>query len=297
MFWTRTKEEFLAASSMLRPIASIVEPWLASQDVVQGWCCRCQRIVHFQVGPREEDWRNLREGFSCDCGLNGRARLVYGVVAELVKGRSGVRALLLERMTPLYGALKGIIGDLTGTEFFADTEAGADKWVGERSRGVRVRCESMMGFSYRDATFDLVMHFDVLEHVPDWRKGLMECRRILRPGAMLIMTFPFFEVLERNLVRTLVEDGTLRHVMPPAYHGNPLSSEGSLVYIHPSWEVIEALAEMGFEDVRVAWRYSVEEAIVSNGCPYPDGHMWPIVFVARRGSERRRWAPFALRSR
>ena len=70
--------------------------------------------------------------------------------------------------------------------------------------------------------------------------------------------------------------------MPPAYHGNPLSKQGSFVFIHPSWEMIDMIASAGFSSIRFAVTYSLTEGIVSNGCPYPDGHMWPVVIVAQK---------------
>jgi ubiquinone/menaquinone biosynthesis C-methylase UbiE len=35
---------------------------------------------------------------------------------------------------------------------------------------------------YLDATFDLVLHSDTLEHVASPIRALEECRRVLRPG-------------------------------------------------------------------------------------------------------------------
>jgi ubiquinone/menaquinone biosynthesis C-methylase UbiE len=43
---------------------------------------------------------------------------------------------------------------------------------------------------YPDDTFDLVIHSDVLEHVVDPIRALAECRRVLRPGAVLCFTVP-----------------------------------------------------------------------------------------------------------
>jgi SAM-dependent methyltransferase len=42
-----------------------------------------------------------------------------------------------------------------------------------------------------DATYDAVMHFQTLEHVPNPRIFLAECFRVLKPGGRLFCTVPF----------------------------------------------------------------------------------------------------------
>ena len=41
-----------------------------------------------------------------------------------------------------------------------------------------------------DASWDVVVCNHVLEHVADWRKALAELRRVLRPGGLLVCSFP-----------------------------------------------------------------------------------------------------------
>ena len=42
----------------------------------------------------------------------------------------------------------------------------------------------------QDASFDIIMAMDVLEHVPDYKKALEEVYRVLKPGGFGIFTFP-----------------------------------------------------------------------------------------------------------
>ena len=46
-------------------------------------------------------------------------------------------------------------------------------------------------FPFADATFDNLFHTEVLEHVADYRSFLAECRRVLKPGAPLLLSVPF----------------------------------------------------------------------------------------------------------
>ena len=47
----------------------------------------------------------------------------------------------------------------------------------------------------RNAAFDLVTAIDVLEHMPDDRAGLEEIHRVLRPGGVVVLTVPAFQIL------------------------------------------------------------------------------------------------------
>ena len=50
--------------------------------------------------------------------------------------------------------------------------------------------EDVTALSYADASFDLVLTSDTLEHVPDWELGLRETRRVLRAGGRHVFTVP-----------------------------------------------------------------------------------------------------------
>lgn len=69
----------------------------------------------------------------------------------------------------------------------------------------------MQALPYADASWEVVLHSDVLEHVADPLLALRECHRILVPGGVLIYTIP---IVHGRLSRT-------RQDMPPSYHGAP----------------------------------------------------------------------------
>jgi SAM-dependent methyltransferase len=42
-----------------------------------------------------------------------------------------------------------------------------------------------------DESYDIVVHFQVMEHIPNPSKFLLECYRVLRPGGTLFCSVPF----------------------------------------------------------------------------------------------------------
>jgi len=70
--------------------------------------------------------------------------------------------------------------------------------------------EDVMALSYADASFDLVLTSDTLEHVEDPVRALGEIRRVLRPGGRHVFTVP---------VDPRLETSRSREGRPAEYHG------------------------------------------------------------------------------
>lgn len=106
---------------------------------------------------------------------------------------------------------------------------------------------------FPDAAFDLVLSNEVLEHVPDLDAALRDMARILRPGGMVIGTFPFDMEADATAIRAWLEaDGSVTHLAEPEYHGNPVDPEGgSLVFQVPGWDVLARARAAGFADARM----------------------------------------------
>lgn len=73
----------------------------------------------------------------------------------------------------------------------------------------------MQAMNYPDASFDLVVHSDTLEHVSDPVRALGECRRVLRPGGACCFTVP---IIVGRMSRR-------RDSLPPSWHGDPGTSK------------------------------------------------------------------------
>jgi SAM-dependent methyltransferase len=95
--------------------------------------------------------------------------------------------------------------------------------------------EDIHALSYSNASFDLVLTSDTLEHVPDFRAGLKETWRVLRPGGRHVLTVP----LRPDLLVTRSRDG-----MEPVYHG---VAPGPWKWIRRPTEDMRCLHDFAFD--------------------------------------------------
>ena len=264
----------------LTPLAVLVEGHALGAGGAFGYCRGCLGWRWFVQPEQVEGWANLTEGMLCDCGLNGRMRGVLGVVDEVLAcAGSEHPAVVFERLTPMFRPLSWRMPGLTGSEYLGEGLVSGD-YV--ECDGQSVRHESMQCSSYGEGTIGLVLHFDVLEHVPDPVAALRECYRILQPGGWLAFSTPFYEDLTTSICRARLSDGMLVHHLPAVYHGNPVDDGGALVFTQFGCDIFEMVSSVGFVEIEARLAFNPVEGVFSNGCPYPDGHAWPVVFVARK---------------
>jgi SAM-dependent methyltransferase len=101
----------------------------------------------------------------------------------------------------------------------------------------------MTAMPYSDRSFDLVVHSDTLEHVPDPMRALEECRRVLKPSGACAYTIP---IIVGRLSRS--RDG-----LPKSYHGSQLTDAADWAvrteYGADAWaQIIRA----GFSECRIS---------------------------------------------
>jgi SAM-dependent methyltransferase len=225
---------------------------------------------------------SLREELMCECGMNSRMRMI---VSALEESPPTGRFLMLERVTPLFAKIRDRYPFVEGCEYFGeDVEPGSI----QRIRDVEVRHENLLRLSYADRSFDFIFHGDVLEHVPDIRLALSECYRVLNRNGVMVFTCPMYN-FENHIVRAFVKDGELVHILPPAYHGNPVDENGALVFTEPSLSLLEDMRAVGFDTVEMGLAFDPSQGILRDGNPYEEYNAWPVIFRATR--RRRLWAP------
>jgi SAM-dependent methyltransferase len=253
---------------------------LVNKNEIRGYCSVCDRPTVFAIRGSTESWNNYSEDLSCACcNLNSRHRNIIATWREVKSRNESSVSVILERVTPMFSLMQREDPSLIGCEFLSvDHEPGLEYEFG----GTSIRHEDFGALSMDDNSVDLLMHFDVMEHVPDRILALKESFRILRNNGISLFSVPFFPAMENNLVRAVMGDqGSIEHFQPPAYHGNPVSGKGALVFFEPGWQFLDEIIQAGFS-CSVSLTIDPAMAIVSNGCPYPIGKAWPLIFMARK---------------
>ena len=226
-----------------------------------GYCRVCSRYVDFRYEPPMHDGpANWREQLACTgCNFIMRHRLGLDVLVQAFPDPvKPPRASLTEHASPLFVWAQQRWPDVIGSEFVADDETHRllSQFLTHLQGGVRaqVRHEDCTALTLVDASRDAVMTFDVLEHVPDYCAALREFARVLAPGGWLVVTVPFDYGSEETVVRARRNaDGSIEHLLPPEYHGDPTSQSGCLAYYAFGWDLLAQMRKAGFSD---AWAVS-----------------------------------------
>lgn len=280
--WFSEKPDFAAFAERMRPYQSAASEFLSAMEVTDGYCLPCAKRTCFRVNSGVElgGGPNLREGMICECGLSNRNRLVLHAVLELLPPERQPKLAIFEALSPLYARLRSHYPEIQGSEYVGPTcMAGQEYDV----LGHKVAHESITTLSFADDSLDGVVHNDVLEHLFDYRGGLAECHRVLRVGGSLIFTCPFYWTRDEELQRARVlADGTIEHLLPPEYHGDPMNPEGVLVYYHHGWGLVEDLRRAGFRRAEVGVNFDVYAGFVASNHPDYQFDMLPLVLRANK---------------
>lgn len=236
-----------------------------------GYCAVCKARRTFRIGS--ELWSPqkgyiFRESYSCSgCTLNARMRAFIQFLDDHGLTLEGKRIYITEKLTPLYRFLQARYPQIEGSEYFSGFPKG--------STHLGVQVEDVMDLTYESASFDNVFSFDVMEHVPDYRKAFGEIFRVLRPGGDFIATFPFDLDLEMSYPRARMgQNGQIIHLKEAEFHGNPVG-EPSLCFTEFGWDLLDVLREVGFRRISVA---------LYSGLAFGyDGREQPIFRMSRPG--------------
>lgn len=156
----------------------------------------------WELSTEEVDYIDQQQGEICvHCGCNLRSRTLAGALLDHLGSKTTLQTWV---------RWSGAVSRMRMLEL---NPAGSLSPYLQRLPRSLLACYpevDMQHMPYEDASWDLVLHSDVLEHVADPRLALLECYRVLRPGGALIYTIP---IVYGRMTRS-------RQGMPPSYHGD-----------------------------------------------------------------------------
>ncbi|MGA9421276.1 MAG: class I SAM-dependent methyltransferase [Rhodanobacteraceae bacterium] len=195
-------------------------------------CPFCGPSVFVRLNGSEAGVRCLRCASSpvhCAMGWALRARIDDLAALDVCE---------LSARGPLVEYLRRHTRSLAVSEYFADVESGTSR--------EGVRCEDVQCLSYADASFDLMTHTEVLEHVPDDAQAFGELYRVLRSGGLMVFTVPLHG-REQTIERARLRGGKIEYLLDPVYHADPLrGGRNVLAFRDYGYDILERLHAAGF---------------------------------------------------
>lgn len=249
----RTYDEFLAHSTRNRQSIeqhqSLLQKVVPKKQVsftVTGYSYTAGKQVDFIVDFQHSgnsDRVNWRERVCCpETYFNNRMRATFHLFDLEMQPYSDNKIYITEQFTPIFTYFAERFPSTVGSEFLGDhVLRGSTNENG-------VRNETLCALSFSDQSFDVLVSLDVLEHIPAYEKAFSECARVLKDGGKMMWSVPFIPSSQQNVARARIENGEIIHILPPEYHGNPLSSNGILCFTHFGWEMLDQMRDAGFRD-------------------------------------------------
>jgi SAM-dependent methyltransferase len=207
-------------------------------------------IAEWELTSQWARWIDAREGSRCAwCGSSLRSGQLSCAILAAANARSGSGAKRLSDLFKDSRARRLAIAEINS--------AGNLHRYLARCPGLRfsefgsssplVPSEDLTALSYADASFDLVITSDTLEHVPDIDRALRETLRVLRPGGAHVFSVPV--VWDRaTRQRATIEGGVLKHLLPPSHHGAPAEGKSDfLVFYEFGADFVDRCRGAGFE--------------------------------------------------
>lgn len=181
-----------------------------------GRCPICEKQTIFY---KEGKW--LRDQFKCiRCSSIPRLRALIAVLKEHFPN---YRECYIHESSPSGAASRKLARECrhyTPTHYFPEIPSG------QMRNGFR--CEDLESQTFSDESFDIIITQDVLEHILRPEKAIAEIGRTLKRGGAHVFTVPWYHWKD-TVIRAVPENKSVRHLVEPDYHKNPIDPEGSLV--------------------------------------------------------------------
>lgn len=233
----------------------------------QGRCPICETDVTFVA---ENAW--FRDYLLCSkCLSIPRERAVFHILNSL---RPNWRSLAIHESSPSDRATsRKLRMEAPG---YVATQFDPKVPLGSVHPTLGYRCENLAAQTFPDASFDIVVTQDVFEHLIEPAGAICDIARTLRPGGVHVCSVPIVRKWEPSRTRaSLQPDGTIKHLLPPEYHGNPVDDTGSLVTVDWGYDIGAFFQEhsgmhtviMQIDDINLGIRAEYIEILVSQKAP------------------------------
>ena len=182
----------------------------------KGLCPVCGKAVQFTA---QNSW--LRDYYRCSsCQSLPRDRALFRVL-DFVKPDWREKNVI--EFAPANNNIKmQISGSYISSQYYPEYEFGS--MVNGHQN------EDIESTTFKDFTFDCIIHEDVLEHVNSPESVILDLIRILKRDGVTVFTVPINKNLEKSRQRaSLSDDGDIEYICPPEYYGNPVGGGNSLV--------------------------------------------------------------------
>jgi SAM-dependent methyltransferase len=261
----RADARLAEATMVVQRYAEVHSARFRHAPYLAGRCNVCGKATLFFC----DDQRLYRESLNCaECGTTSRYRsiargillairertgIVAGSLAELAGLRSAVRLRVYDTQTPFSFPTVGYpLPELLGQCDWMEVTCSLykpERAPGEQL-GAGVTNQNVEKLTFGDATFDLVITSDVMEHVRLADRAHREIARVLRRGGIYLFTVPHFRDRRETLVRVQPNDpddpSADVYLTDPEYHGDANSPEGrALSYRSYGTDLDDELASLG----------------------------------------------------
>lgn len=184
-----------------------------------GYCLCCKEETTFIA---EGYW--LRDEYICTkCHSKPRNRALNKALKDIYPEYEKLRIHESSPSRRQIKLMKQDCDNYTYSYFYQDIPLGMplnNEWGGVN--------ENLEAMTFLDNSFDIFITQDVMEHVLNPEKVFQEIERVLDEGGIHIFTVPIY-LFSKTRPRVKFDDGKLINILPPIYHGNPISKDGSLV--------------------------------------------------------------------
>jgi SAM-dependent methyltransferase len=205
------------------------------RPVTVAKCCVCGERGEMRVADP------VRESLLCPhCFATCRYRSIASGILRAVHERTGIDAPSIGELPstsqvhlsiydtqpgfsspPFAGyAIPELLGRLPWIELHTSSYKPTLPWG--ISLGGSTTNQNLERLTYPDASFDVVITTDVIEHVRLYELAHVEIARVTRPGGVYLFTVPHGRHIDEHIIRVKVHDpddpSRDEHLLPPEFH-------------------------------------------------------------------------------